>query len=266
MKQEKEKKINKNNSDKKQKKDYRNEKNPFKKFWYFIWYDDSFLSYVLNFAFAFLFIKYLFFPVLGFALNNDFPIVAIVSGSMEHKVVNSYVCGKNLDIGNKNLNLNEWWNYCGNYYEKNYNLSLNDFSSFSYKNGLNIGDVMVLYGKKIENIEIGDVLVFEPQDKLENGKSLFFNTFGPVIHRVVAIHEENGQIYFQTKGDHNSDSVSEHKRSGFVNGIYQTYDFDDFETRIPQEDVIAVAVFRVPYIGYVKILLNDIYLGIRSIF
>ena len=64
----------------------------WKRFWRFIWYDDSALSYILNFAFAFVVIKFLFFPAIGFALNNDYPIVAIVSGSMEHKIVDGRIC------------------------------------------------------------------------------------------------------------------------------------------------------------------------------
>lgn len=213
----------------------------FKRFWNYLWHDDSFGSYILSLFVAFILIKFLLFPTLGFVLNNDFPIVAIVSGSMEHKIVNHQICDKSvLDISSKSLNHDEWWSFCGNYYEKNYNLSQDDFKEFEYKNGLNIGDVMVLYGKKPSNIDVGEVIVFIPQDKMVNGESMFFTNYGPVIHRVTKKFEENGTLYFQTKGDHNPLSK------------------DRFEQKIPANDVIGVSVIRIPYIGYVKLALNNI--------
>ena len=69
-----------------------------KKFWYYIWYDDSFGSYIANFAFAYVFIKFILFPSLGLLLGTSFPIVAIVSGSMEHKIVNGEICNDRIII------------------------------------------------------------------------------------------------------------------------------------------------------------------------
>ena len=232
-----------------------------KKFWHYLWYDDSLMSYVLNFALAFLFIKFIFFPSIGFALNNDYPVVAIVSGSMEHKFApktDSYgrsllnkdgtytyaLCGetykkeKKLFNFDKNVNLSEFWGECGNYYEKNFNISMEQFGEFKYKNGLNIGDVMILYGKDPKEIEIGDVLVFEPQS------ALFFETHGPVIHRVVRKwQDDSGDWHFRTKGDHNDQS--------FVN----------FENDIHEDKVIGVGSVRIPFIGYAKIALNRVMIG-----
>ena len=214
-----------------------------KKFWNYIWYDDSFMSYVLNFVFAFLFIKFLFFPVIGFALNNDFPIVAIVSGSMEHKIVDNRVCDVYVkDIKNEKLSIDSWWEYCGNYYVKNYNLTLDDFEDYDYKNGLNVGDVMILYGKSPENIEVGEVLVFEPQNRV------WYESHGPVIHRIVKKwQDEGGKYHFQTKGDHNPSSTQ------------------NFEGDISEDKVFAVAAVRIPFIGYAKLALNNVIMGIASI-
>jgi hypothetical protein len=208
-----------------------------KKFWKFVWYDDSFLSYVLTLFFAFIIIKFVFFPMFGFFLSTDYPFVAIVSGSMEHKVVNGNICDKNLlgDVKKKDLDIDDYWKYCGEYYEKYFNISKDKFLKFDYSNGLNIGDVMILKGKNPEDIEIGDVLVFIPQDRS------FFERKGPVIHRVVKKWEENGKIYFQTKGDHNPQS------------------YQNFENKIPQDDVLGVGFLRVPYLGYPKIALYNIY-------
>lgn len=230
--------VNKKNDDGK---DYRKVKlnspfSYFKKFWFYIWYDDSIGSYIANFASAYVFIKFLLFPSLGLILGTSFPIVAIVSGSMEHKVVQGKICDNQIiSSSTNNLNQDEWWDYCGDYYVDNFNLTKSDFENFEYKNGLNIGDVLVLRGKDVSKIEIGEVLIFIPQDRN------FYLTKGPVIHRVVnKWQDENGKYHFQTKGDHNAKS------------------FENFENDIIEDDVLAVSVVRVPYIGYAKIMLSNV--------
>ena len=57
----------------------------WKKFWYFIWEDNSIWSWIVNVILAFLLIKFLVYPGLGIILGTDYPIVAVVSESMEHK-------------------------------------------------------------------------------------------------------------------------------------------------------------------------------------
>lgn len=216
-----------------------------KKFWRYLWYDDSIGSYLLNFLVAFIVIKFIFFPVVGFALNTDYPIVAVVSGSMEQKITQDDknglygICGKYFTKVDSTISLNfhEYWGYCGNYYDENYGIDKDIFSTFDYKTGLNIGDVLVIYGKKPENIDLGDVLVFIPKQRN------FYENYGPVIHRVVQIDDINGSKYFTTKGDHNPDSVP------------------SFEGEIPTEDIIGVGVFRIPYIGYAKIALMEVITG-----
>ena len=54
------------------------------KVWYFIWESDSIWSWIINIILAFIIIKFLVYPGLGFALGTSHPIVAVVSGSMEH--------------------------------------------------------------------------------------------------------------------------------------------------------------------------------------
>lgn len=206
-----------------------------KRFWKFTWNDDSLASYISALIVSIILIKFVIFPVLGFTFNTDYPVVAIVSGSMEHKISNEIICSNRVQgVSSQKLDLNEYWDYCGDYYENNYDIQLDDFKDFKYNNGLNIGDVMVLYGKDTSEIEIGDVLVFVPQDER------FYQQRGPVIHRVVNIYYEDGKRYFQTKGDHNGQS------------------YLNFENKISEESVIGVGVFRVPYLGYPRLWLSQI--------
>ncbi|MCA9486641.1 signal peptidase I [Candidatus Woesearchaeota archaeon] len=224
-----------------------------KRFWLFIWKDDSPLAYVLNLLFAFLFIKFLFFPAIGFALNTDFPIVAIVSGSMEHKTQvqnipgcmgTSCICGVSQETPER-FSFTQYWQICGSYYETNFNITQEVFATFPYKNGLNTGDVMILYGKDPKDIEVGQVLVFEPGDKQ------WYANYGPVIHRVVAKWKGNdGKWYFRTKGDHNA--ISSDTRS--------------FESEISEDEVFGIGLVRIPFIGYVKIVMSKILLTLGGLF
>jgi len=186
---------------------YNKAKKLFKKIWHFIWKDDSIWSWIVNVIIAFILIKYVVYPGLGLILSTSHPIVAVVSGSMEH-----------------DHRFDEWWPQQENYY-LDYGITRQDFMNYRFKNGFNIGDIMILRGKKPEDMKLGDVMVF-------NG-----NRRDPIIHRVIKKWEEDGKYYFQTKGDNpvtNKKSMS-------------------LELRIPEDDVIGYAMVRVPLLGYIKI-------------
>ncbi len=202
-------------------------KDALRKIWYFIWEEDSIWSWIVNVILAFVIIKFLLYPGLGFVLGTPAPIVAVVSGSMEH-----------------DGNFEQFWSdpLCcngactkkeaqGAYYE-NVNISRDDFKGFDFVNGFNKGDIMILYSPK--NSDVGDVIVY-----------LVPNRPDPIIHRVIKLSEENGQKLFWTKGDHNCDVGS-------------------FEQHIPDKAVIGKAVWRVPLLGWVKILAVDLWLFVTG--
>ena len=85
---------------------------------------------------------------------------------------------------------------------------------------------MILYGKKPNKIEIGEVIVFRSRRP------------DPIIHRVVRKWEIMGNYYFQTKGDHNIDSI-------------MSVGLD--EMNIAEEQYLGKAVIRIPLLGYIKI-------------
>ena len=59
-------------------------KKRLKKIWYFIWEDNSIWSWIVNIILAFVLIKFIVYPGLGFLLSTSHPVVAVVSESMEH--------------------------------------------------------------------------------------------------------------------------------------------------------------------------------------
>lgn len=205
-----------------------------KKAWHFIWEDDSVLSWLVNIALAFVLIKFIVYPGLGFILQTTHPVVAVVSESMEHGMnrnLNSYMlCDKSFSQKER-INYDGYWEACGKWYEDNFKITKEQFGEFSFKNGFNKGDIMVLKGAKPGNIEVGDVIVFTSKKP------------DPIIHRVVNKWEKKGEYYYHTKGDHNRVSI----KDTLID-----------ETNIHQSQVIGKAVFKVPFMGYIKIWFNQI--------
>ena len=197
-----------------------------KRFWRFLWKDDSVWSWILNLVIAFLLIKFIVYPLLGIVLGTSYPVVAVVSESMEHKLSNGVICGKNLESFEKSFD--SYWQACGKWYEEN-GISEEEFKSFPFKYGFNKGDIIVLWRANRNNLKVGDVLVFSA------------NKPQPIIHRIVEIYEEEGKQFYQTKGDHNEESSM---------GVD--------ELRIDEERVIGKGILRIPFLGWLKILFVDI--------
>ena len=145
--------------------------------WYFIWEDNSIWSWLINIVLAFVLIKFIVYPGLGFLLSTSHPVVAVVSGSMEH-----------------NMEFDGWFGQNNDWYIEN-GIDMEEFEEFSFKNGFNKGDIMFLVGRSAKNIDVGDVIVFNSFRK------------DPIIHRVVKKIQDDNGIYFQTKGDNNPDSI-----------------------------------------------------------
>ena len=169
-----------------------------KKTWHFIWEDDSIWSWIVNVILAVILIKFIVYPSLGFLLGTTHPIVAVVSGSMEH-----------------DGSFNQWWELHQSWY---FDKAITEerFKTFRFPNGFNKGDIMILY--RPTHLKVGDVIVFKTSRP------------EPIIHRIVDIHNN----MYQTKGDHNMDSTFEEKN-------------------IQETNILGKAVFRIPYLGYIKI-------------
>ena len=195
--------------------DWKKIKRTLKKVWYFIWEDDSWASWFFNIIFAFILIKFLVYPGLGFALSTSHPIVAVVSSSMEHEESSFDAWWASHAMCNqKSCTQQEFYD--------DFDISKEEFRDFRFRNGFNRGDIMILYGADPENIDAGDVIVFKA------------NRPDPVIHRVITTSEKDLHYSFMTKGDNNDASFY-------------------FESYIPEENYIGKAVVRIPMLGYIKI-------------
>lgn len=193
-----------------------------KKFWNFIWNEDSVWSWIVNIILAFIIIKFILYPGIGLILGTNLPIVAVISESMEH-----------------NGNFDKWWGSpasCANgttiytctqadWYASRH-ITKEDFESYPMHNGFNKGDIILLKGVTFEGLNVGEILVY--QSKLSY----------PVIHRVVEKDD-----FIATKGDHNQRQIIDPSLN---------------EQYIGKDQIIGKAWIKIPYLGYVKIWFADL--------
>jgi signal peptidase I len=147
----------------------------WKKFWFLIWKDDSLKGWVFSIIFLFLFIKFIFFPILSFATGTSLPLAIVESCSMYH-------------TGNLLSDFDAWWERHDSKYSE-FIINKLDFEEFSFKNGFNKGDILFVIEAKPEKLKEGDVIIFNA------------GTNHPVIHRIIEIKQENGEYVFSTIGD-----------------------------------------------------------------
>jgi len=189
----------------------------WRKLWWFLWEDNSVWSWLANIVLAFILIKFVIYPGLGLLLGTGYPIVAVVSGSMEH-----------------DSSFEEWWSTANCCAEAScttrlspseiyagYGITYDNFKEFSFSNGFNKGDIMILRGPT--EVAVGDVLVYWTDSKAE-----------PIIHRVVQAKGVANDPVFKTKGDHNCASAG-------------------FEQSIGKDRMIGKAAIRIPFLGWIKI-------------
>lgn len=210
-----------------------NLKEDIKQFWNWLWNSDSWLSYMVFLVLIFIFIKFIFLPGLGIIFGTSLPLAIVESSSMEHYSLaetspTSYViCGKTFPE-KQYFNLDEYWTTCGSWYEQNANITKQKFSEFNLKKGFRKGDIMIIVKKKTTHI--GDVIVFE------GGWN------HPIIHRVISLSP------LQTKGDHNEAQLTS------SNNAYRAD-----ETNIPESKILGTAVIKIPWLGWPKILMVELW-------
>jgi signal peptidase I len=159
-------------------------KKGWKRFWFLLWKDDSLKGWIFSIIFLFIFIKFIFFPLLSLATGTPLPLAIVESCSMYHK-------------GNLLSNFDDWWTRHENKYFI-LGLSKEEFVDFRLKNGFNKGDILFIVGANPDKLKIGDVIIF-------NGGQQ-----NPIIHRIINISEdpETREKVFSTEGDNNNGQLS----------------------------------------------------------
>ena len=208
-----------------------------KKGWNWIWNSDSILSWVVALILIFIFVKFIFFPGLSIIFGTSLPLAGVESSSMDHQIVYGdgrySLCGNTYSKENQfRTNFDKYWNACGDWYEKN-EITKEQFSKFSLKNGFAKGDIILVWGRFTP--KIGDIIIFQANPESSAPR--------PIIHRIVSI--EDGII--ATKGDHNADQLIKGNNA-----------FNTDETTITEDRIIGKAVLKIPFLGWPKIWLVEL--------
>jgi hypothetical protein len=113
---------------------------------------------------------------------------------------------------------------------------------------LHKGDLIIIQGVDPKDLNTNypnsDIIIYEnPTDP----------TSTPIVHRIVTSYEVNGTLYFQTKGDGNDDKYPQMPpvREYDSNTIWTTGE------GVPQDLVAGRVVMRIPYFGWITLLLKD---------
>jgi len=154
----------------------------WKKFWFLLWKDDSFKGWIFSIIIIFVFIKFIFFPLLSLATGTVLPLAIVESCSMYHE-------------GNLLSDYDEWYLEHETKYT-DFGIEKDDFKEFIFTKGFNKADILFILGAKPKKLEIGDVIIFTA------------GTSNPVIHRIVEINDLDGSRVFSTIGDNNNGQLS----------------------------------------------------------
>ena len=133
----------------------------------------------------------------------------------------------------------KWWQSQENIYKKFF-INKTDAESWPLKNGLKKGDIVIIFGKNPEKIKQGNIIVF----RAGGTKAL--------IHRVVDVEKfvssegnvTKTEIVFSTKGDNNIGQL-------------------ESERTIKENQVEGVALARIPYLGWLKLIFVEAFSGGR---
>lgn len=90
---------------------------------------------------------------------------------------------------------------------------------------LNVGDIIIVRGVNPDTVTVGTIIIFHSPYEYDL----------PIVHLVIAVLNDNGQRFFETKGDNNQ------VQDGW---------------RVPVLNLIGVLVAKVPYIGLISLELR----------
>ncbi len=186
--------------------------NPIKEFWSFL-KKDSWQSWLVSLILVVLLIKFVIFPALSFITSSSLPLVVVESCSMYH-----------------DSRFDGWWDKNAEWYELK-GITKSEFEYFAYKNGVNKGDIIFVWGRS--EYKVGDIVIFDP-----NPEAIAKN---PIIHRAVSKNP------ISTKGDNNPEQLS-------LDNNIKRID----ETSIPEERIIGKAVFKIPLLGWIKLIFFEL--------
>ena len=155
-----------------------------------------------------------FFFGLGFVLNANTPVMVVESGSM--CVPYNSACDGWLSV------------------------------THVFDQTLHKGDIIIIQGVDPQELNTdypnSDIIVYKNPAKLEDT---------PIVHRIVTSYNENGILYFQTKGDGNGEPWPAPVNSSEYDSVWQN------GKGVPEDLVEGKVILRIPYFGWITLILQQ---------
>jgi len=87
-----------------------------------------------------------------------------------------------------------------------------------------------------------------------------------LVHRaVLRIHAKDG-VFYLTKGDNTETNFMLDEDCEFVYGLYLVKNACLYKTAIPESEIQGKMLFKIPYIGYIKVIPYKIFLWVKGLF
>lgn len=90
---------------------------------------------------------------------------------------------------------------------------------------LNVGDIIIVQGVDPQVVKVGTIIIFHSPYEWDM----------PIVHRVIRVLNDGGQLSFETKGDNN--------------GVQDGW-------KVPASNLIGVYVMKIPYLGLISLELR----------
>ncbi len=131
--------------------------------------------------------------------------------------------------------------------------SLNDFLltlEHPFDRTLDTGDIIIIQGVNPKDLNTNypnsDIIVYQkPSDPSDT----------PIVHRIVAVDNINGTLYFQTKGDGNQQQWPAIPPSSMYDSNNNVY--NGHGQGVPQNLVEGKVILRIPYFGWITLFLKE---------
>jgi hypothetical protein len=125
---------------------------------------------------------------------------------------------------------------------------------------LHTGDIVIIQGVNPKDLKTdypnSDIIVFyDPNNPSAT----------PIIHRIISATDVNGTLYFKTKGDGNGMPGSQWPAPITTNIGLDPWDYQNNPPGVPQNDVVGRVVMRIPWFGWVALIMQKSTLGLPLI-
>ncbi len=114
--------------------------------------------------------------------------------------------------------------------------------SHPFEPSLHVNDIILIQAINPKDLNTNypnsDIIVYQRPD---NPAAIH------IVHRIVASYEQNGALYFQTKGDGNG----KHWPAPVTPAEYDSHTIWNTNQGIPPDHILGKVILRIPYLGWI---------------